>query len=121
MQTRLIRVMDVLTALLIVIGVAFLAHVTLFATITLDEVRTGRLVVVGAVAVTSGALLVLLELFVALFVLFRRPGARLRTLASMVAGIAAFVGCYALADSWIVHKLPPRHASVPVVVGVFPA
>ncbi|CBJ38913.1 membrane protein of unknown function [Ralstonia solanacearum CMR15] len=107
--------MDVFTTLLVVIGVAFLAHVTLFATITLDEVRTGRLVAVGAVAVLSGALLMLLELPVALFVLFRRPGARLRVLASMTTGIVVFVGCYALADSWIVHKLPPRRASTPVV------
>ncbi|WP_260392905.1 hypothetical protein [Ralstonia sp. SET104] len=104
--------MDVLTSLLVLVGGAFLIHVTLFADITLDAVRTGRLVAIGGAAVFAGFLLVLVELPIAVFVLFRRAGARLRVFASMAVGIVVFVGCYALADTWLVHKLPPKQSTL---------
>ncbi|SOZ14651.1 conserved membrane hypothetical protein [Cupriavidus taiwanensis] len=106
MRMQITSWMCVLTALLIALGASFLIYVVFFAQISLDEVRTGRLVAIGGVTVVAGALLMLLEIGLTIFVLFRRPGIRLRAVASMLVGTMLFVGCYVAADSWIVHKLP---------------
>ncbi|MDC6237016.1 hypothetical protein PP724_22900 [Ralstonia solanacearum] len=97
----------------IVLGIALLAYVLFFATITLDEVRTGTVVAVGGAAALGAIFAFLLELPLFLFVLFKRPGSRLRVFWPMLIGSAAFVACFAAADSWVVHKLPYLH-TIPV-------
>lgn len=113
MKTRAIRCMDVLAGVQIVSGIALLIYVFFFATITLDSVRLGPLAVAGGGAALVAILALLLQLPLMVFVLLKRPGARLRVFGSMVVGVIVFIGLFESADTWVVHKLPYLHSPLP--------
>lgn len=90
---------------------AFTVYVRYFAHIDLAAVRTGPIVHIGGAVIILGALLVLLELPLVLFVLVRRPGRRLRVMATMMLGLALFVASIAATEMYTESKLPPRQST----------
>ncbi|ARU23073.1 cytochrome B6 [Ralstonia solanacearum] len=109
MKSRAIWCMDALAGLQIVCGLALLVYVLFFANITLDEVRMGKIAVAGGGAALVAILALVLQLPVLIFTLLKRRDTRWRVLASMLIGVAVFVGLFEAADSWVVRKLPYLH------------
>lgn len=111
-RTRVVRWIDVLTGFLVAMSVAFTIYVLLFASIDLAAVRTGPLVAIGGAVITLGLLIVLLELPLAMFVLLRRPGYRLRVVGTMAIGVVLFVASVAITEKYSESKLPPKQTAV---------
>ncbi|MEF9384095.1 hypothetical protein V4890_00425 [Ralstonia solanacearum species complex bacterium KE056] len=110
-RTRIVRWVDALTGLLVAMSVAFTVYVRYFADIDLAAVRTGPLVAIGGAVIVLGALLVLLELPLVLFVLMRRPGRRLRVTATMMLGLLLFIASITVTEKYTESKLPPRQST----------
>ncbi|MGL6156401.1 MAG: hypothetical protein ACRC1O_07300 [Ralstonia mannitolilytica] len=90
---------------------AFAVYVLLFAHIDLAAVRTGPLVAIGGLVMVLGLLIALAELPLVVFVLFRRPGYRLRVAATMAIGVVLFVASIVVTEKYTESKLPPRQTT----------
>lgn len=110
-RTRVVRWVDALTGFLVAMSAAFTAYVLLFARIDLAAVRTGPLVAIGGLVMVLGLLIALVELPLVVFVLFLRPGYRLRVAATMVIGVALFAASIAVTEKYTESKLPPRQTA----------
>ncbi|WP_316148827.1 hypothetical protein [Cupriavidus sp. BIC8F] len=103
--STLVRIVDGLTVLLALDGLAF-AVATMLTPITRQQVTTGAIVVYAAVALLLAALLLLTGLVLVIVAIVRRSAARWRIFASYGIGFALFGGCVFFVARWIAGHLP---------------
>ena len=105
-RSRVSLSVNVLTGLLVAVGVAFLVY-TFFAHVDLASVRTGALVFYAGLALAVALLLAVIQLPLVVFALVRRPAIRGRVALTFLAGVAVFVACYMYAGDRVERQLPP--------------